>query len=212
MIQMVMCVNCLLLLTATCIQQHRCTKILFESVDEHLDYLDYFYDTTEICVQVIMCICISFHLDKVLELRLLGPMWYFFLYFYWSITALQCCQFLVHNEMNQPYVYIYPFPLESPFHPSSHPSRPSQSTELSFLCCTAASHQPSISHDSVKGICQGCILSPCLFNLYAEYIMRNAGLDEAQAGIKIARRNINNLRCADETTLCQKVKRNYRAS
>ena len=45
-----------------------------------------------------------------------------------------------------------------------------------------------------KGVCQGCILSPCLFNLYAEYLMRNAGLDEAQAGIKIARRNINNLR------------------
>ena len=52
-----------------------------------------------------------------------------------------------------------------------------------------------------KGICRGCILSPCLFNLYAEYIMRNAGLDEAQAGIKIARRNINNLRYADATTL-----------
>ena len=50
-------------------------------------------------------------------------------------------------------------------------------------------------------VCQGCILSPCLFNLYAEYIMRNAGLDEAQAGIKIARRNINNLRYADVTTL-----------
>ena len=48
---------------------------------------------------------------------------------------------------------------------------------------------------------QGCILSPCLFNLYAEYIMRNAGLDEAQAGIKIARRNINNLKYADDTTL-----------
>ena len=52
-----------------------------------------------------------------------------------------------------------------------------------------------------KGICQGCILSPCLFNLYAEYVMKNAGLEEAQAGIKITRRNINNLRCADDTTL-----------
>ena len=52
-----------------------------------------------------------------------------------------------------------------------------------------------------KGVCQGCILSPCLFNLHAEYIMRNAGLDEAQAGIKIAGRNINNLRYADDTTL-----------
>ena len=52
-----------------------------------------------------------------------------------------------------------------------------------------------------KGIHQGCVLSPCLFNLYAEYIMRNPGLDEAQAGIKIAGRNINNLRYADDTTL-----------
>ena len=52
-----------------------------------------------------------------------------------------------------------------------------------------------------KGICQGCILSPCLFNLYAEYIMRNAGLEEAQAGIKIAGRNISNLRYADDTSL-----------
>ena len=52
-----------------------------------------------------------------------------------------------------------------------------------------------------KGVCQGCILSPCLFNLYAEYIMRNARLDVAQAGIKIAGRNINNLRYADDTTL-----------
>ena len=52
-----------------------------------------------------------------------------------------------------------------------------------------------------KVVCQGCILSPCLFNLHAEYTMRNAGLDEAQAGIKIARRNINNLRYADDTTL-----------
>ena len=52
-----------------------------------------------------------------------------------------------------------------------------------------------------KGVCQGCILSSRLFNLYAEYIMRNAGLEEAQAGIKIARRNVNNLRYADDTTL-----------
>ena len=52
-----------------------------------------------------------------------------------------------------------------------------------------------------KGVCQGCILSPCLFNLDAEYIMQNAWLDEAQAGVKTARRNINNLRYADDTTL-----------
>ena len=57
-----------------------------------------------------------------------------------------------------------------------------------------------------KGVCHGCILSPCLFSLYAEYIMRNAGLDETLAGIEIARRNINNLRYADDTTLWQKVK------
>ena len=57
-----------------------------------------------------------------------------------------------------------------------------------------------------KGVGQGCIQSPCLFNLYAEYIMRNAGLDEAQAEIKIARRNINNLRYADDTTLMAESK------
>ena len=61
-----------------------------------------------------------------------------------------------------------------------------------------------------KAVHQGCILSPCLFNFYSEYIMRSTGLKEAQAGIKIAGRNINNLRYADDTTLilCQKVKRN----
>ena len=57
-----------------------------------------------------------------------------------------------------------------------------------------------------KGVCQGCILSPCLFNLYSEYIMWNARLDEAQAGIKIAGRNINNLRYADDTTLMAESK------
>ena len=62
-----------------------------------------------------------------------------------------------------------------------------------------------------EGVHQGCIMSPCLFNLNAEYIMRNAGLDEAQAGIKIARRNINNLKQMTPP-LSQKVKKNYRAS
>ena len=57
-----------------------------------------------------------------------------------------------------------------------------------------------------KGECQGCILSPCLFNLYAEYIMRNAGLEEAQAGVKVARRNLNKLRYADDTTLMAESK------
>ena len=57
-----------------------------------------------------------------------------------------------------------------------------------------------------KGVRQGCVLAPCLFNLYAEYVMRNAGLEETQAGIKIARRNINNLRYADDTTLMAESK------
>ena len=65
---------------------------------------------------------------------------------------------------------------------------------------------------SRKGVHQGCILSPCLFNLYAEYIMRNAGLEEAQAGIKMARRNINNLRYADDTTFMAESEEEQRAS
>ena len=60
-----------------------------------------------------------------------------------------------------------------------------------------------IFYHVVNGVCQGCILSPCLFNLYAEYVLRNAGLDEAQAGIKIAGRNIHNLRYADDTTIME---------
>ena len=62
-----------------------------------------------------------------------------------------------------------------------------------------------------KGVCQDCILSPCLFNLYAEYIMRNAGLDEAQARIKIAGRNISNLRYADYTTFMAESKEELRS-
>ena len=63
-----------------------------------------------------------------------------------------------------------------------------------------------------KGVRQGCILSPCLFNFYAEYIMRNAGLEETQAGIKIAGRNINNLRYADDTTLMAESEEELKAS
>ena len=63
-----------------------------------------------------------------------------------------------------------------------------------------------------KGVCQGCILSPCLFNLYAECIMRNAGLEETQAGIKIAGRNINKLRYADDTTLMAESEEELKAS
>ena len=67
-------------------------------------------------------------------------------------------------------------------------------------------HGPTDWFQIGKGVCQGCILSPCLFNLYAEYIMRNTVLYEAQAGIKLVRRNINNLRYADDTTLMAESK------
>ena len=67
-------------------------------------------------------------------------------------------------------------------------------------------------HAKGKGLSQGCILSSCLFNLYAEYIMRNTGLEEAQAGIKIAERNINNLRYADDTTLMAESEEDSKAS
>ena len=69
-------------------------------------------------------------------------------------------------------------------------------------------HEATDGFQLRKGVRQGCMLSPCIFNLYAEYIMRNAGLEEAHAGMKIARRNINNLRYADDIILCQKAKKN----
>ena len=74
---------------------------------------------------------------------------------------------------------------------------------LNFFICKSVrtGHGTTDWFQIGKGVRQGCILSPCLVNLYAEYIMRNAGLEEAQAGIKTAMRNINNLRYADDTTL-----------
>ena len=73
-------------------------------------------------------------------------------------------------------------------------------------------HGKTVCFQIGKGVCQGCILSPCLFNFYAEYIMRNAGLQEAKAGIKIAGRNINNLRYADDTTLMAESEEELKAS
>ena len=73
-------------------------------------------------------------------------------------------------------------------------------------------HGETDSFQIRKGVCQGCVLSPCLYNVYAEYIMRNARLDEAQAEIKIARRNINNLRYADDTTLMAEGEEELKAS
>ena len=81
----------------------------------------------------------------------------------------------------------------------SHRTSPGSLFDISDLPSSCRSR--SNSFQIGKGVCQGCILSPCLFNLHAKYIMRNAGLDKVQAGIKIVRRNINNLRYADDTTL-----------
>ena len=84
---------------------------------------------------------------------------------------------------------------------------PDHLTSLLRSLCTGQEATVRIGHGTMdwfkigKGVRQGCVLSPCLFNVYAEYIMRNAGLEEAQAGIKTAGRNINNLRYADDTTL-----------
>ena len=69
------------------------------------------------------------------------------------------------------------------------------------VCKSKSRHIATDWFQTGKGVCQSCILSPCLFNLYAEYIMQNAGLDESQAGIKMVRRYINNLRCADDNTV-----------
>ena len=81
------------------------------------------------------------------------------------------------------------------------PDLPSESLNAGQKATVGTGHGTTDWFQTGKGVRQGCILSPCLFNFYAEYIMRNAGLEEAQAGIKIAWWNINNLRYADDTTL-----------
>ena len=81
------------------------------------------------------------------------------------------------------------------------PYLPPEKSVCSQEATVRTSHRTTDWFKIGKGVCQGCVLSPCLFNLYEEYIMRNAGLDEPQAGIKIARKNISNLRYADDTTL-----------
>ena len=81
------------------------------------------------------------------------------------------------------------------------PDLPPEKSDAGQVATVRTGHGTNYWLQIRKGAPQGCIFSPCLFNLYAEYIMRNAGLDETQAGIKIARRNINNLRYADDTTL-----------
>ena len=80
------------------------------------------------------------------------------------------------------------------------------------ICKLELDMEQQIGSKSGKGVRQGCILSPCLFNFYAEYIMRNAGLEEAQAGIKIAEKNTNNLRYADNTTLMPESEEEQKAS
>ena len=118
------------------------------------------------------------------------------LFFYWRIIALQ--NFAVFCQTSTLISHRYAYPLL--FEPPSHPSRLIQSPCLNFLSYTANSLKIG------KRVHQGCILSPCLFNLYAEYIMWNARLDEARTWIKIARRNINSLRYADDTTLMAESK------
>ena len=88
------------------------------------------------------------------------------------------------------------------------PDLPPENLYVGQVATVRTGHETTDWFQTGKGVCQGCILSLCLFNLYAEYIMLTARLEKAQAGIKISRRNINNLRYADDTTICQKAKRN----
>ena len=111
------------------------------------------------------------------------------------------CRLILRSKINQP---IYTFAL------IHGPNIPGSYAILLFTALDLASITVRTGHRTTdwfqigKGVRQGCLLSPCLFNFNAEYIMRNAGLDEAQAGIKIAGRNINNFRYADDTTYGRK--------
>ena len=126
-----------------------------------------------------------------------------------------------HLEFAQTYVHwirdaiqpSHPLSPPSPSCPQSFPASVSfPMSQVSISCGRSirASVSASVLPMNIQGwfplVCQGCILSQCLFNIYAEYIMRNAGLEEAEAGIKIAGRNINNLRYADDSTIWQKAK------
>ena len=91
------------------------------------------------------------------------------------------------------------------------PDLPPKKTVCMSKATVRTGHGTTDWYQIRKGVHQGCILSPCLFNLYAEYIMRHAGLDEAQAGINIAERSINNLRYADDTTLMAESKEEIRS-
>ena len=107
-------------------------------------------------------------------------------------------EFQAHSRATQPYMYMCPFSLKLLSHLDSFIF----DTLYPFFEATVRTGHGTTDWFQIgKGVHQGCILSPCLFNLNAKYIMRNAGLEEAQAGIKIARGNIKNFRYADDTTL-----------
>ena len=121
----------------------------------------------------------------------------FFCYFnfYWSTVDLQCCATFCCTRKSIRYTntYIHSFLLLRNLYAGQEAT-------------VRTGHGTTDWFQIGKGVCQGCILSPCLFNLYAEYTMQNARLDEAKAGSKIARKNINNLRYTDDTTLMTESK------
>ena len=111
-------------------------------------------------------------------------------------------EFQAHSRATQPYMYMCPFSLKLLSHLDSFIF----DTLYPFFEATVRTGHGTTDWFQIgKGVHQGCILSPCLFNLNAKYIMRNAGLEEAQAGIKIARGNIKNFRYADDTTLMAEI-------